>query len=115
MATDKGEAPAALPTAQRAAATVRYIDRPDVTETFADAVSGLVFDGQTLRIEFAVTRLDEVKPNTPITGRRYPVCRLALPPAAAIELINRMQQIGAALGQAGLARTVPRPETPPAN
>ena len=75
-------------------------------------VSGLVFDGQSLRIEFAVTRLDEVKPNTPITGRRYPACRLVLPPAAAVDLINRMQQIGAALTQAGVARTTPRPGDP---
>jgi hypothetical protein len=94
---------------ERQAATIRYVDRPDVAETFADAVSGLVFDGQSLRIEFAVTRLDEVKPNTPITGRRYPACRLVLPPAAAVDLINRMQQIGAALTQAGVTRTTPRP------
>jgi hypothetical protein len=98
--------------AQRQAATIRYIDRPDVVETFADAVSGLVFDGQSLRIEFAVTRLDEVKPNSPITGRRYPTCRLVLPPAAAVDLINRMQQIGAALTQAGLTKTAPRPGEP---
>jgi hypothetical protein len=107
----------AIPSAQRdrQAATIRYIDRPDIAETFADSVSGLVFDGQTLRIELAVTRLDELKPNSPLTGRRYPACRLALSPAAALDLINRMQQIGAALTQAGLARTVPRPgETPPA-
>jgi hypothetical protein len=52
----------------RQAATIRYIDRPDIEETFADSVSGLIFDGQSLRIEFAVTRLDEVKPNTPLTG-----------------------------------------------
>jgi len=111
MASEKGETTAAkgpsAPAAQRQQATIRYVDRPDVTETFADSISGLVFDGQTLRVEFAVTRLDEVKPNTAITGRRYPICRLALPPAAAIDLINRMQQIGAALGQAGVARTVP--------
>jgi hypothetical protein len=88
------------------------IDRPDVSETFADSISGLVFDGQTLRIEFAVTRLDEVKPNAPITGRRYPICRLALPPGAAVDLINRTQQIGAALSQAGLGRTTPA--SPPA-
>jgi hypothetical protein len=94
---------------QRQAATLRFIDRPDVTETFADAISALVFDGQSLRIEFAVTRLDEIKPNSPITGRRYPACRLVLPPAAAIDLINRMQQIGAALTQAGVARTAPPP------
>jgi len=99
----------------RQAATIRYIDRPDIAETFADSVAGVVFDGQTLRLEFAVTRLDEVKPNTPITGRRYPACRVALPPAAAIDLINRMQQIATALAQAGVTRTMPRPgETPPA-
>jgi hypothetical protein len=100
---------------ERQPATIRYIDRPDVAETFADSVSGVVFDGQTLRIEFAVTRLDEVKPNSPITGRRYPACRLALSPAAALDLINRMQQIAAALAQAGVTRTTPRPgEAPPA-
>jgi hypothetical protein len=108
MASEKDATSAAkepsTPAAARPQATIRYIDRPDVTETFADSVSGLVFDGQTLRIEFAVTRLDEVKPGAAITGRRYTTCRLALPPATAIELINRMQQIGAALGQAGLVR-----------
>ncbi len=99
---------------ERQPATIRYVDRPEIPETFADSVSGLVFDGQSLRIEFAVTRLDEVKPNTPITGRRYPACRLVLPPAAAAELINRMQQIGAALAQAGVARPMPRAgEAPP--
>jgi hypothetical protein len=108
-------APSSAAPRERQAATIRYIDRADIVETFADAVSGLVFDGQTLRIEFAVTRLDEVKPNSPITGRRYPACRLVLPPAAAADLINRMQQIGAALTQAGAARTAPRPgETPQA-
>ena len=100
---------------ERQAATIRYVDRPDIAETFADSVSGLVFDGQTLRIEFAVTRLDEIKPDSPITGRRYPACRLALSPAAALDLINRMQQIGAALAQAGVARVAPRAgEAPPA-
>jgi hypothetical protein len=101
--------PATAAQRERTSATIRYVDRPDVAETFADSVSGLVFDGQTLRIEFAVTRFDEIKPNTPITGRRYPICRLVLPPAAAIDLINRMQQIGTALTQAGVARPTPRP------
>ncbi len=108
-------APAAAPPSsaaqrERQAATIRYVDRADIAETFADSVSGLVFDGQTLRIEFAVTRLDEVKAGTPITGRRYPACRLVLPPAAAVDLINRMQQIGVALTQAGAVRAAARPE-----
>jgi hypothetical protein len=105
-AAAKGDQPPPA-AAARPQTAIRYVDRPDVAETFADAISGLVFDGQSLRIEFAVTRLDEVKPNSPISGRRYPACRLVLPPAAAVDLINRMQQIGAALTQAGVTKTTP--------
>lgn len=83
---------------------IRYVDRADMVETFADSVTGLIFDGQTLRIEFGVTRFDDVKANTQITGRRYPACRLVLPPAAAVDLINRMQQIATALTQAGVVK-----------
>jgi hypothetical protein len=97
-------AAAAPPERQQPKATFRYVDQPETTETFADSITGLFFDGQTLRIEFAVTRVDEVKPNAPINGRRYPVCRLVLPPTAAVDLINRMQQVGAALTQAGMAK-----------
>jgi len=99
----------AAPAAQRQAATIRYLDRPEIAETFADSIAGVVFDGQTLRLEFAVTRLDEVKPNAPITGRRYPTCRVVLPPTAAIDLINRMQQIATALAQAGVTKPATRP------
>jgi hypothetical protein len=104
----KSPAPAAAGDGGRQPATIRYLDRADMVETFADSVSGLIFDGQTLRIEFGVTRFDEVKPNSPITGRRYPACRLVLPPAAAVDLINRMQQIAAALTQAGVVKAGPR-------
>jgi hypothetical protein len=107
-------APSAQPASPASAAlerqqpSIRYIDHADMTETFADSITGLIFDGQTLRIEFGVTRFDEVKPNTQITGRRYPACRIVLPPAAAVELINRMQQIGAALTQAGVVKAQAR-------
>ena len=69
-----------------------------------------MFDGQSLRLEFGVSRLDEKKPDGPLTGRRYPVCRLVLPPAAAMDLINKMQQVAAALTQAGLVK--PQGEPP---
>jgi hypothetical protein len=115
-----GSAPAAAGSSaaprERQTATIRYVDRPDVGETFADSITGLVFDGQTLRIEFSVTRVDEVKPDAPISGRRYPASRIVLSPGAAIELINRMQQIGAALTQAGVAKTAPgRGQKPPSS
>jgi len=111
MPDNKNEKPATTgdttAAAQRAAAVIRYLDRPDCLETFADSISGLSFDGQTLRLEFAVTRMDDVKPNTPVSGRRYPVCRLVLQPLAAVDLINRMQQVGAALAKAGVVKATP--------
>ena len=93
-------------------ATIRYIDRPECTETFADSINHVYFDGQSLRIEFGITRLDDVKPNAPVTGRRLPAQRMVLTPMAAVELINRMQQVGAALTQAGVLKAnPPKPTT----
>ena len=93
---------------ERGSATIRYIDRADTNDTFADSITGLIFDSQMLRIELGVTRSDEMKSNAPISGRRYPACRLVLPPAAAVDLINRIQQIAAALTQAGVVKPTQR-------
>ncbi|MEA3070382.1 MAG: hypothetical protein QOD29_1828 [Alphaproteobacteria bacterium] len=110
-ATAPGTDRPAIPTPAGQTATFRYVDRPELVETFADSITGMFFDGQSLRIELAVSRVDEIKANTPITGRRYPACRLVLPPVAAMELINRMQQIGAAMAKAGLLKSPEAPKT----
>jgi hypothetical protein len=88
-------------------ATIRYVDRPEMGEVFADSINHVYFDGKSLRLEFGITRLDDVKPNTPVTGRRFPAQRMVLTPVAAVELINRMQQVGAALAQAGVLKANP--------
>jgi hypothetical protein len=120
----KGDEKPKQPTAQAAAGSVtakpvaqqggtfRYIDRPECMETFADFIVGLSYDGQSLRIEFGVTRVDDIKPNMPVTGRRYTACRLALSPAAAIDLINKTQQIATALTQAGVVKAAAKPAEP---
>ena len=61
-------------------------------ETFADSITGLIFDGQTLRIEFGVTRFDDVKPNT--ADHRPPLS--GLPPGAAAGRGGRSHQPHAA-------------------
>ena len=91
--------------------TFRQVDRPDCAETFADTITGIFFDGQTLRLEFSVSRMDEAKPGAPLTGRRTPACRLVLPPMAALDLVQKMQQVGSALAKAGYSR----PSVPAAN
>jgi hypothetical protein len=102
----------AEPAGAGAKATVRYVDRPECGETFADSVNSVFFDGQTMRIEFGITRMDDMKKDQPLTGRRYPACRLVLAPAAAIDLINKMQQTAAAMAQAGLVKQTDKAPAP---
>jgi len=101
---DKGAAAAGAGQTAAQTASVRYVDMLDCRETFADSINNVYFDGQSLRIEFGITRLDEIKPNAPVTGRRYPAQRMVLTPVAAVELINRMQQVGQALTNAGVLK-----------
>ena len=56
------------------------------------SITGLIFDGQTLRIEFGVTRFDDVKPNT--ADHRPSLSRL--PPGAAAGRGGRSHQPHAA-------------------
>ena len=80
---------------------INFQDRPELSETFADSVRGLIFDGQTMRIEFCITRMDPPQPPNAPTARQYPVCRLVLPPNAAIDLYNKLQRIVQALEKEG--------------
>src|SRR5215213_9484545 len=107
MANEPDNKSASAGAAAGQTATIRYVDRPDCTETFADSINNVYFDGQSLRIEFGITRLDDIKQNAPVTGRRHPAQRMVLTPMAAVELINRMQQVGAALTQAGVLKPTP--------
>jgi hypothetical protein len=92
-----------------AQANFQHVDRPDLAETFADHVRLVIFDGSTLRLELGVTRLDELKPQAPPSGRRYPSCRLVLTPGAAVDLINQLQRIAAGLVQAGILKADQQP------
>jgi hypothetical protein len=82
----------------------QYVDRPEVVETFADHVQRIQFDGQTLRLEFSVSRLEDQKSGEAASGKRYPACRLVLSTSAAVDLMNKMQQITAGLLKAGVLK-----------
>jgi hypothetical protein len=82
----------------------RYQDAPDLGETFADSVGRWYFDGNTLRVDFLVTRMDEEKSSEGLTGRKLPVCRLVLTATGAIELLYQAQRMAAALEKAGLVK-----------
>jgi hypothetical protein len=90
----------------------RYQDKPDLGETFADAIGNWSFDGSTLRVEFLVSRLDSTKPGEAPSGRAVPACRLVLTTAAAVELIRTCGQVTAVLTQAGVLRQTDGKEKP---
>jgi hypothetical protein len=91
---------------------LRYQDRPEISEVFADSIRVCVFDGQLMRIEFTVTRLDDPGALGILEGRQMPVCRLVLNRAALVDLLGKVGQLGAALKQAGVISDQPGNPTP---
>ncbi len=89
---------------------LRYEDRPELLETFADNVQRMSFDGRTLRIEFCVARMDEpaaAKAGKPgkRAGRSLPVCRLVLDLDGAVDLFNKVNTLQAAMERQGVIQT----------
>ncbi|UQR65126.1 hypothetical protein LRP30_07725 [Bradyrhizobium sp. C-145] len=84
--------------------TIQSVDVPDLQETFADSIGFVFFDGQTLRINFAVTRFGQAQQSGAVVAQRLPACRLVLTPGAAVELMNQIQQLTARMIQAGVLK-----------
>jgi hypothetical protein len=92
---------------------IRHVDTPDLSETFADSVHSMVWDGQTLRIEFCVTRYPDVPTAADAEAKRLPVCRLVLTAPGVAALFNRLQKTVAAMAEAGqIAKQPPAPQKP---
>jgi len=91
----------------------KYVDRPEISEAFADHFENLFYDGTTLRLEFCVRRFDELKQPEAPTGRRYPVCRLVLSNDAALNLFNQLQKLVGAMEQKGLVKRESPPKAKP--
>jgi len=86
---------------------LRYQDRLDLTETFADSIRSCVFDGQLMRIEFTVSRFDDPGALGVLEGRQVPACRLVLNRTALADLFNRLGQLSNVLKQAGVGTEQP--------
>lgn len=105
-----------MPAAHSTGPALSYVDRPEISEAFADSIQAFVFDGAVLRIEFTVTRYDDPKPPAPPTGRKATSCRLVLPPGGIVDLMSKMEHLKTALVSAGIltpagapAKGPPRP------
>src|SRR5690349_952888 len=90
--------------AANAKPVLKYEDRPDLLETFADNVQRMTFDGRTLRIEFVVHRPNEVAEGAQATTRSIPIVRLVLDLDGAVDLFNKINSLQSALERQGVIR-----------
>jgi hypothetical protein len=90
---------------EQRALKIQHVDLPELTETFADSIDLVFFDGQTLRINFGVTRFEHSQQAPSATAKRFPSCRLVLTATAAVELMNQIQQLTARMVQSGVLKT----------
>jgi hypothetical protein len=112
-----GQKPMSEPTSKTIQETSRklpIIPHHELSETFADQVGAIMFDGSILKIDFVAVRLGAVMPPAPTTAERHVVARLVLSPGAALDLINQVKQLADQLAQAGLIKTEQGQVTPPA-
>lgn len=77
--------------------SLAHIDVPDIREMYVDFVRTVNVSGATARMEFAVTRYDEMKPGVvgvPQSGRSYTASRVVMPLEG---LIQWHAQLGAVI------------------
>ena len=91
--------------ADAVAPKIEYVDVPGISETYADTVRGMMFDGQNLRLELCVTRLEEPKKgNGQLSGKRQTACRVVLPVSTALELSQQLGRVLTTLAKRGAER-----------
>jgi len=80
--------------------SVEFVDRPDLTWTFADSVTSATLESKAVcRIEFCTIRWADLQAGAPASGKQYPVCRIAMPLNAMIALHKRLGHLLSQLEQ----------------
>jgi hypothetical protein len=86
----------------QAAPKIEYVDVPGISETYADTVRGMMFDGQSVRLELCVTRMSEPKKgSSELTGKRQTAARVVLPLSAALDLSTQLGRMMTTLAKRG--------------
>jgi hypothetical protein len=94
---------------------IQYVDVPSIPETYADSVNRMMFDGQSVRLELCVTRMDEPqKGSTELTGTRQTACRVVLPLGTALELSGKLSRMLTALAKRGAEAKAKQAQARPA-
>lgn len=83
---------------------IEDVDLPHMPETFVDSLGLGTFDGNTMRLELRITRVNPPAPPAPPSARRFPACRLIMTPQLVIDLHNQLSQFIGVMEQQGLVK-----------
>lgn len=83
---------------------LKYVDIPEIAETFVDSARFFTLEGQLIRMELCVIRMDEPAPPKQPTARQYPACRLVITAEAAVDIYNQLQSAINVLAQQGIVK-----------
>jgi hypothetical protein len=92
---------------------LKYIDRPEIAETFVDSVEKILVDHTGLRLEFVVNRYDDSKPPAALSGRKYTACRVVMPLQGFFDMVGRLNGLMQSLQQQGVIKPASPAPTPP--
>jgi hypothetical protein len=90
-----------------------YVDRPEITEVFVDAVEKLRLDGGVARLELVVNRLDQVVPPNTASGTRTTAARLVIPLGGIVDLANKLNSLMNAIRNQQKSMAAAANEPPP--
>jgi hypothetical protein len=88
-----------------------HVDRPEVSETFADSMWRVNVENMIAKLEFVVNRLDDPTPAAPLTGRAVTACRIVMPLPAMIDMLGKLQGVMSQLQTAGIIQSISSPPT----
>lgn len=102
--------PTAIPNPQMP--TMVHMDRPEVSETFADSCFQISVEGFNVKLEFVVNRMNDPKPGVPPSGKATTAERLVLPIPGILDLHAKLTQLIGALQAHGVLKQVHMPPMP---
>jgi hypothetical protein len=93
-------------------AKLTYVDRPEISETFADSCGRVTMEGPNCKLEFVVNRFDDPAPPTPPTGKAVTASRLVVPLPGLLDLHAKLSQLIGQLQAQGTIKAIQMGATP---
>jgi hypothetical protein len=90
----------------------RYVDRPEISETFVDSLLRIDVNAGVLRCEFVVNRYGQPKGHKLEPAWSFTACRLALPVSALVDLVDKLETLLKVLEQRGVVQRSQEPSIP---